>query len=190
MNILVINNETKRIDELRILLQNHVIIELTPMHISQEVVAKSDLIVLTGSHKVSLAGHEAYFSKEIELIKSCPKPIIGICLGLQLIAYAYEGFIDRMPAKHHGVKDIKAVGHDPMFGERESFKVYASHRWMVERIDFPLIGLARSADGWEIVKHSCKKIYGFQFHPEVTEAGLHDGKNLFEKTLQNLYQKY
>lgn len=186
MNILVINNETKRIDELRVLLQNHAITEITPMHVSQGDDEKHDLIILTGSHKVSLAGHEAYFGKEIELIKSCPKPIIGICLGLQLIAYAYEGFIDRMPAKHHGVKDIKAVGHDPMFGERESFKVYASHRWMVERIDFPLIGLARSADGWEIVKHSSKKIYGFQFHPEVTEGGCTDGKWLFERVLQSV----
>jgi len=156
------------------------------MHIAQGDGEKYDLIILTGSHKVSLAGHEQYFGKEIELIKTTTKPIIGICLGLQIIAYTFEGFVDRMPVKHHGVKEIKVVGHDPMFGERESFKVYASHRWLVERIDFPLMGLARSADGWEIVKHANKKIYGFQFHPEVVEENCTDGKWLFERVLQSV----
>ncbi|OGK62349.1 hypothetical protein A2334_03020 [Candidatus Roizmanbacteria bacterium RIFOXYB2_FULL_38_10] len=186
MNILVINNETRRIDELCILLQNHIVTEITPMHISDNDVAKNDLIILTGSHKVSLIGHEAYFNKEIELIKSCSKPIIGICLGLQLIAYAYEGFVGRMPAKHDGIKNIQVVGSDPIFGEKSSFKVYSSHRWMVERIDFPLIGLARSEDGWEIVKHSNKNIYGFQFHPEVQQKNILDGKWLFERIVQTV----
>ena len=183
MNVLVVNNETKRIDGLKELLQGHTVSEITPFHITPEGVEKSDLILLIGNQKSTLVGQEAYFEKELELLRSTQKPIIGICLGLQIIAYAFEGFVGRMPMKQPGIKEVKVIGHDPLFGEKESFKIYSQHRWMVEIIDFPLVGLARSGDGWEIVKHATKKIYGFQFHPEVMEQNCTDGKWLFERVL-------
>lgn len=189
MRILLINNDTKRLDELKLLLQSHEVTETTPTLISDGLTKQNDLIILTGSHKMSVIGNDTFFKREIELIQNTDKPVLGICLGLQIISYAYGGWIDRMPVKHQGVKHIQVVGHDLMFDGRESFKVYASHRWMVDKIDHPLVGLARSADGWEIVKHANKKIYGFQFHPEVFEGDCSDGKWLFERVIQVFDEK-
>lgn len=52
-------------------------------------------------------------------------------------------------------------------GNFKSIDAWENHRWVVEKLGPDLIGLARSKLGYEIIRHSTKPIYGFQFHPEM-----------------------
>ena len=56
------------------------------------------------------------------------------------------------------------------------------HKWHIKEVNSVLIPLAKSAKGIDIVKHVNKKIYGFQFHPEITEPK-NDGEIIFKTCL-------
>jgi len=123
--------------------------------------------MLSGAPTLSVIGNETLYAKEVELIKNCSKPIIGICLGFELIAYAFGAGLERMDVKEEGIVDIEILQEDTIFSNILDFKVYEAHRWVVKTLPECLIGLARSKDGFEVVKHKEKKIYGLQFHPEI-----------------------
>ena len=46
------------------------------------------------------------------------------------------------------------------------YPVYEAHRWIIPQLGRDLIGIAQSANGYEIIKHKSRQIYGLQFHPE------------------------
>ena len=49
-----------------------------------------DAFVLSGSSKYAILNHLDVYSSEIELIKKSNKPILGICLGFELICYTFD----------------------------------------------------------------------------------------------------
>jgi len=206
MNVLIIDNGTKHLAELEQLLIGHVVTVVSFNTIILEEVEQYDLVVLSGAPVLSVIGNEEIYSKEIELIKNCTKPIVGICLGFELIAHAFGASLQRMDVKVEGLADIEilqenlifanilnvkdrrlkpaaststckgrsltltdSAAEPPLRKRRDTccFKVYEAHRWIVKTLPECLIGLARSKDGFEIVKHKDKKIYGLQFHPEM-----------------------
>ena len=91
MKILIINNHTKHLDELRQLFERYGEtatvdkFELKKDHIYEEY----NLIVLSGSSAVSVKDKPQVYEKELLLIKQTQVPIIGVCMGAELIAYAY-----------------------------------------------------------------------------------------------------
>lgn len=116
---------------------------------------------------MSVVNHDAEFKNELDLIRTTSNPIIGICLGFELIAHAYGAPLRRLDAKEKGLVQLTVVQpHQIVFGISEA-NVYESYRWVVDRISSPLVGLAASKDGYEIITHESKLIFGFQFHPEM-----------------------
>ena len=104
-------------------------------------------------------------------------PILGICLGMQSIAYVLGGSIVHASRTMHGKVDIIEHSGSGLFeGIPLRFKAVRYHSLAVSGDDLPscLEVHARSSDG-EImaVKHRSEYIWGLQFHPEsyCTEHG-------------------
>lgn len=167
MRILLINNKSKYLPALKKLLKKENLRVIRPQEIDFFKIDNFDLIILSGGHHFSVMGHQEKYKKEINLVKNSKKPILGICLGFQLIARAFEGKLVRLPRKKKGLIEIKILQKDKIFKNLPNFKVYESHRWALKELPPDLIGLASSKNGFEVIKHKNRTIYGFQFHPEM-----------------------
>ncbi len=104
-------------------------------------------------------------------------PILGVCLGHQIIGEAYGGKTRRAVLPVHGKASIIAHDSSDLFaGIPSPFQVGRYHSLIV---DLPesgdIIVNARNDDG-EIMamQHATHPVYGVQFHPEsiLTEHGL------------------
>ncbi len=98
-------------------------------------------------------------------------PILGICYGHQLLAYQLGGKVKGNETKQFGRENLK-VEESPLFeGLEKDQVVWFSHGDQVESAppDFEIIA---STKGVKIagMQNPAKKIFGIQFHPEVTHT--------------------
>src|SRR5262249_12098328 len=112
-------------------------------------------------------------------------PILGICYGLQLMAYLLGGEVHRAAEAEYGpavVRVDRAAGIFGRVGVGASLDVWMSH-------GDQLAGLPRgfsaraSTDNTKFaaIADETRKIYGIQFHPEV--AHTRRGKEILEAFL-------
>ena len=167
MKTLLIDNGSKHTLELiKLLAENNLDIDIQAYNNLDANLDKYDLFILSGSsHTVN--GNRERFTIESDLILNSTKPIIGICFGFQLIASRYGSKIEKLESKEEGVRTIRVTMDDEIFGGKNQFDAYVAHRFKVSKVMDPLIELASSDIGVEILKHKTKPIYGFQFHPEI-----------------------
>ena len=108
----------------------------------------------------------------VDVIKQLQKPILGVCLGHQSIAYAFGGEIIRAKNLMHGkTSNIEITIKDDIFKELpQSFRVTRYHSLVVNPKNLPknIIPTSFSLDDNEIMSIRVKDrpIYGVQFHPE------------------------
>jgi len=108
----------------------------------------------------------------VDVIKKINKPILGVCLGHQSIAYAFGGEIIRAKNLMHGkISDIEITKEDILFNSLpNSFRVTRYHSLVVNKDNLPecLIPTSYSLDDNEIMslRVKDKPIFGVQFHPE------------------------
>ena len=109
----------------------------------------------------------------IDLVHACVaegRPLLGICLGHQVIAAAFGGSIERAPAPMHG--KTSAIDHNAggVFAGLPSPLVAARyHSLVVARAAFPdALAINAWADDGTIqgLHHRDRPIHGVQFHPE------------------------
>lgn len=124
-------------------------------------------------------------------------PILGVCLGHQMIADVFGAKVIRGEMPMHGkISRIRHTGKHLFEGIPEDFKVTRYHSLVVSENNFPeeLSVDARSEDGMIMgLHHRYAPIYGIQFHPEavLTEYGhelLENYKRICErwKTCQHI----
>lgn len=123
------------------------------------------LIILSGSSILPVLGNEDHFAAELELIRTTDIPLVGICLGHELIAVALGGTLKpHTPEK--GITEITVVRDHPIFQGEQKFRVYENHQYRVYSPGPELEILATTTQGIAIVSHKTRPLYGFQFHPE------------------------
>ncbi len=166
MNILLINNITRFLHPLKNVLKPHEVTITDFNCISPEDAGNYDAIILSGGHKFDVKSHDKEYSKEIRIIKNSNTKILGICLGFQLICHVFNCKLEKLPKLEKGILDIKIIRQDKILEGISSLKVFEDHRWAVKNVK-PLMPLAKSKDGIEIIRHPNKPIYGMQFHPEM-----------------------
>jgi len=96
-------------------------------------------------------------------------PVLGVCLGHQVIGQAFGGKIIRAPKPMHGkVDDIRHNGTDVFQGLPNPLVATRYHSLVVERDTIPK---SFKITAWTdktvmAVENKEKKLYGVQFHPE------------------------
>lgn len=141
--------------------------EMVPYDISyEELVAKQPkAIILTGGPaSVHLEGAPMCDERIFEM----GIPILGICYGMQLMAYKLGGAVEYSSVREYG-RTILELEENPLFkGIDHNTQVWMSHG----------ISITRVPEGFEVIAHtpSCpiaamkngqRGLYGVQFHPEV-----------------------
>ena len=97
------------------------------------------------------------------------KPILGICLGHQCIAYAFGGRVGKGREPIQGKTSKVDFVEDRLFvGCERGFEVMRYHSLGGERLGEELEGIAWSREDGVIMalRHKTLPIYGVQFHPE------------------------
>lgn len=97
-------------------------------------------------------------------------PILGICLGHQIIGVVYGARIRRARMVKHGKTSTISVIRDSrvLRGLPRSFEGMRYHSLVIDNISNPLIVTAISVDDNEVmaVEHARYPVFGLQFHPE------------------------
>lgn len=114
-------------------------------------------------------------------------PILGICYGLQLTAYLLGGQVLAGEKKEYGPKKIKIRTSTNKVLENipKEFRVWMSHGDEVKKlpVGFSVIGSTDNVFN-AFVADEKRKIYGFQFHPEVAHTQF--GKQILKNFLKNI----
>ena len=124
-------------------------------------------------------------------ILSLNLPVLGICYGLQVITHLMGGKVLPSKKQEYGRTNLKLLKEDPLFeGIPKEFEVWMSHSDRVEElpVGFEVLGSSENSP-YAIIKKG--KIYGLQFHPEVshTQYGKEILKN-FLKRVANLKENW
>src|SRR5215216_2285484 len=99
-------------------------------------------------------------------------PVLGICYGMQLIASALDGGVERAAHREYGPAKIEVTQPSPLFKELPtSLDVWMSHADHVTRLPTGYVGIARSSNA-PIAGMTDGRRYGIQFHPEVAHTPL------------------
>lgn len=166
MKILVINNHGQY--NHRIYRSLHYLkypAEIIPNSTSLDELRKKEPlgIILGGGPTIERAGNSQQYVEELDC------PILGICLGHQIIAQVYGGDIGSAGIESYARNTITILDKDDIFqGLGETMDVWTSHKDEVKTLpeDFNLLATSDICE-IEAMKHQRKPVYGIQFHPEV-----------------------
>lgn len=186
MKTLIINNHTKFLKELQSSFPG--IVEILN---KEDLPKKSDfvdydLIVLSGEYEVAtVAHHPDQYYKEIELVKKTKIPILGICLGVEIITYALGGELEKLDRVHQGNIKLTIIDQSLIrIFKSQTIEVFECHQWRVKTLPNNMTSCGFSDHGPEIIKHLIRPIIGIQFHPEVTQ-----NQNIFDWIIESLVIK-
>jgi len=99
-----------------------------------------------------------------DIIKNTELPILGICAGMQAVAFAYRAKLAE--SYETGMDEIRIIKDDEVLGEQRTIQAYELHGMrMVPDENF--VVLAESEKGPEAVRHIDAPVWGVLFHPEV-----------------------
>jgi len=135
-------------------------------------------------------------------------PYLGMCLGGQLLANAFQAPVRKLPKEHIGFLEIhftEAGQRDPLYHGLPSYQ--QAFQWHEDCFDFPAgaVPLAHYKDGSNQAFRFLDHAYGLQYHVELTEeilnTWLHDsslkeefidayGIEQYEKVVQEVAQLY
>lgn len=102
-------------------------------------------------------------------------PILGICYGLQEMAWNLKGKVAKCDHREYGFAQLqlgKGESVDQLFGALgEEMQVWMSHGDQLSELppDFHVVGKTQTAP-YAAIAHNSKPFWGIQFHPEVTHS--------------------
>jgi GMP synthase (glutamine-hydrolysing) len=98
-------------------------------------------------------------------------PTLGICYGLQLMAYRLGGKLGTSTGKEYGSRELTSRRSDSILGDMSSEKVWMSHgdRVLEAPPGFEVIAETESCPVAAFANKAAKQ-YGVQFHPEVSHT--------------------
>jgi GMP synthase (glutamine-hydrolysing) len=101
-------------------------------------------------------------------------PMLGICYGQQLMAQELGGRVEPGSEREYGPAElavIEATGIFARFGEDKQFPVWMSHGDRLVNLPPGFVTLGKSSNApFAAIAHSGRRLYGIQFHPEVTHT--------------------
>lgn len=146
--------------------------EIFPHDTPAEALRSARGIILSGGpqsvRKSALRPDPGIFTLDI--------PVLGLCFGHQLLAEHFGGTLHESKEREYGEARIAlgadAAGHSALLkGLKAEETVWMSHGDSVEQVPKGFTVLARTPDcPVAAMEHTKKRLYGLQFHPEVTHT--------------------
>jgi len=132
------------------------------------------LIVMGGAMSAHDTAEHAFLTELMALIRGfavAKKPVLGVCLGAQVIAKAYDGEVFRLgilEAGYVAMHTTPAAAQDPVFaGITGDFTAFHTHYEGVRNIPGATVLASGGASAVQAFRVG-DTTYGVQFHPEVT----------------------
>ncbi len=173
MKILLINNNTVHLPYLYDALAGHDIeIQRYAPGLDFHFCDK-DLIILSGGGGEGLEINDAdhhgklWYEDEMKFVKDCQKPLIGICMGFEVIAKAYGQPVPELSRTAYGTTTVEATKKGQELFNKARFHQIEAHNWSVPEAPDNFEILAQSANGVEVMHDPAKRQIGTQFHPEL-----------------------
>ncbi|WP_425756700.1 glutamine-hydrolyzing GMP synthase [Ihubacter sp. rT4E-8] len=139
------------------------------MPLAELVAKKPKGIILTGGPNSVYDMESPHYDKALF---SAGIPILGICYGAQLMAWALDGTVETAPVSEYGKTEITVCGKDGILRDVDD----ATIMWM-SHTDY----IAKAPAGFTVtastpvcpvaaMENPEKNLYAVQFHPEVTHS--------------------
>ena len=171
MNILLVNNYSIYFSLLKKQLSKFARLKIVML---DDVLLKDcksvDAVVLSGGGKYNVSVTPNMFSEQYKIVKS-GIPVLGVCLGFQIICHAFGEPVIRLPSTIEGRERIRKVGDDQILKNIPvHFNAQEGHSWGVKTLKKnTLVILAKSNHCIEAVRHKSLPVWGVQFHPEASK---------------------
>jgi GMP synthase (glutamine-hydrolysing) len=150
------------------------------------------VVILGGPMNVYEEDRYPFLKNEDLFIKEAiqrGKTILGICLGAQLIAKALGAKVIRAPVREIGWFDVSLTrmgSHDPLFSRLP--KIFSVFQWHEDTFEIPKLGMLIATSS--TVPHQAfrygERVYGLQFHLEVTEEMIQKWMETYEEEFKGL----
>ncbi|WP_232678524.1 aminodeoxychorismate/anthranilate synthase component II [Nocardioides sp. R-C-SC26] len=102
-----------------------------------------------------------------EVLRAAVRPVLGVCLGLQGLALAFGGAVERVRPAHGEVARIDHDGRGVFSGVPDGFAAVRYHSLAVVDVPAELEVTARAEDGVVMgLRHRTLPLEAVQFHPE------------------------
>lgn len=100
-------------------------------------------------------------------------PVLGICYGMQVLVKMAGGKVEKAPKREYGVLPVDIQEGSPLFAGLDSpFRALMSHSDYIAHAPEGFETIARTqSTPVAAIANPAKKLYGVQFHPEVTHTG-------------------
>ena len=145
----------------------------------EEVISSSDKVIFPGVGEASSAMSKLKFKGLDELIPNLKQPVLGICLGMQLMCdFSEEGNTDCLKIFDSNVKRFKSTLKVPQIGWNTVFGLKTSlfdsineneYMYLVHSYYVPLLATTVATSNYGINYSTAIKknnFIGVQFHPE------------------------
>ncbi len=178
--ILIIDNylENERVQQIMKAVQQHTNVPIDVIsfeHVKEIDSSKISCLLLSGSTcNLSNKEDEKRYIYEIEFVKACQAPVLGICFGHHILGIAYGSKILRGKWSKN-LETVKILARNELFSSWDTddeITVEESHEDYIKKLPrgFTLLASSKSCK-IEAMKHCTKPLYGVQFHAERTEDG-------------------
>ena len=126
-------------------------------------------VILSGS---PYSVYEPGAPRPDERVYSLPVPVLGICYGVQRMIQDHGGEVASLARKEYGRAAVRFQERPPLLaGVPDGFISWMSHGDTIRRLAPGFRTAAITENGLPaLVVHEQKRIYGLQFHPEVTHC--------------------
>ena len=171
MRLLLVNNDSDTWEELRGV--THAAgYEVTPVHCSTIGAIDPrgyDMAVLSGGWWYDDPDELLHtYAEELAFIRSSPIPVLGICLGMQLMHVSLDQAVPLLDEPQSGYKLITVTtAGQTIGGLPATMNVFKNHTRAVVTADPAFQVLATSPGHVEMMLHRTRPLLGVQFHPEV-----------------------